>query len=142
MSADPSPSQPPPPGPSGPPKTTKTIRFAGINLSAAQQAAAVSSPPMVRPAMFARPAPAVSAVTPPMAPTVETFAELHGHFREFKHATNNALAVILALGEMTQRNPDHAKRLTEGVADKCPQVVAQLRELDEKFRALTGGGAG
>ena len=139
MSSEPQPSgQPPLPNPS----KTKPIRFAGISLSAAQQADAIPSPPMVRPAMFARPAPPVSAVTPAAAPTVESFADLHGHFREFKHATNNALAVILALGEMTQRNPDHAKRLTEVVADKCPQVVAQLRDLDEKFRALTGGGAG
>lgn len=63
-----------------------------------------------------------------------TFEELHKRFREFKHATNNALAIILALGEMTQRNPDHGKRLTQVVSEKGGQIVSQLRDLDEAFR--------
>jgi hypothetical protein len=62
--------------------------------------------------------------------------ELHRKFREFKHSTNNALAIVMALSEMTARNPDHAKRLVQVVAEKGPQVVGQLRELDEIFRRL------
>lgn len=73
--------------------------------------------------------------TPPSNPAEgPTFEELHKRFREFKHATNNALAIILALGEMTQRNPDHGKRLTQVVSEKGGQIVTQLRELDEAFR--------
>src|SRR5450755_5026502 len=63
--------------------------------------------------------------------------ELHRKFREFKHSTNNALAIVMALSEMTARNPDHAKRLVQVVAEKGPQVVGQLRELDEIFRRLS-----
>ncbi len=65
-----------------------------------------------------------------------SFDELHRKFREFKHSTNNALAIVMALSEMTARNPDHAKRLVQVVAEKGPQVVGQLRELDEIFKRL------
>lgn len=74
--------------------------------------------------------------TPPQNPAEgPSFEDLHKRFREFKHATNNALAIILALGEMTQRNPDHGKRLTQVVSEKGGQIVTQLRELDELFKA-------
>lgn len=74
---------------------------------------------------------------PMPAPEGDTFDELHRKFREFKHATNNALAIVMALSEMTARNPDHAKRLVQVVAEKGPQVVGQLRELDEIFKRLS-----
>lgn len=73
----------------------------------------------------------------PLPPEGPSFEELHRKFREFKHATNNALAIVMALSEMTARNPDHAKRLVQVVAEKGPQVVGQLRELDEIFRRLS-----
>ena len=74
----------------------------------------------------------------PIPPPAEraSFDELHRKFREFKHSTNNALAIVMALSEMTARNPDHAKRLVQVVAEKGPQVVGQLRELDEIFKRL------
>lgn len=75
------------------------------------------------------------APTPPSAER-PSFDELHRKFREFKHSTNNALAIVMALSEMTARNPDHAKRLVQVVAEKGPQVVGQLRELDEIFKRL------
>ncbi len=71
---------------------------------------------------------------PPPANEAPTFEELHKRFREFKHATNNALAIVMALSEMTARNPDHGRRLVQVVAEKGPQIVGQLRELDEWFR--------
>lgn len=78
-----------------------------------------------------------SAPTPPPAPEGASLEELHRKFREFKHSTNNALAIVMALSEMTARNPDHAKRLVQVVAEKGPQVVGQLRELDEIFKRLS-----
>ena len=79
------------------------------------------------------PPPAQSA---PSASERPSFDELHRKFREFKHSTNNALAIVMALSEMTARNPDHAKRLVQVVAEKGPQVVSQLRELDEIFKRM------
>jgi hypothetical protein len=73
----------------------------------------------------------------PLPPEGPSFEELHRKFREFKHSTNNALAIVMALSEMTARNPDHAKRLVQVVAEKGPQVVGQLRELDEIFKRLS-----
>ena len=75
--------------------------------------------------------------TIPLPPEGPSFDELYRKFREFKHATNNALAIVMALSEMTARNPDHAKRLIQVVAEKGPQVVGQLRELDEIFKRLS-----
>ena len=73
----------------------------------------------------------------PLPPEAPSFEELYRRFREFKHATNNALAIVMALSEMTARNPDHAKRLIQVVAEKGPQVVGQLRELDDIFKRLS-----
>ena len=62
--------------------------------------------------------------------------ELHNKFRAVKHSACNALAVIMALSEMAERNPTYVEKLTKTVLTKSPQMVAELRDFDDEFRAL------
>ena len=64
------------------------------------------------------------------------FLELHNKFRAVKHSACNALAVIMALSEMAERNPTYVEKLTKTVLTKSPQMVTELREFDDEFRAL------
>jgi pantoate kinase len=70
-------------------------------------------------------------------PSPEDFAELQQKFSEIKHSINNALAVMMALSEMSQRRPDYAEKLATTVLAKAPQIVSNLQEftqaLNEKF---------
>ncbi|MFL6514490.1 MAG: hypothetical protein ACJ8M1_05645 [Chthoniobacterales bacterium] len=74
---------------------------------------------------------------PARAVTTEDFAELQKKFSEIKHSINNALAVMMALSEMSQRRPDYAEKLATTVLAKAPQIVSSLQEftqaLNEKF---------
>ena len=62
--------------------------------------------------------------------------ELHNKFRAVKHSACNALAVIMALSEMAERNPTYVEKLTKTVLSKSPQMVTELRTFDDEFRAL------
>ena len=69
--------------------------------------------------------------------TTEDYAELQKKFSEIKHSVNNALAVMMALSEMSQRRPDYAEKLATTVLAKAPTIVSSLQEftqaLNEKF---------
>jgi len=69
--------------------------------------------------------------------TAEELAELQKKFSEIKHSINNALAVMMALSEMSQRRPDYGEKLATTVLAKAPQIVSSLQEfteaLNEKF---------
>jgi hypothetical protein len=75
--------------------------------------------------------------------TTEDFAELQKKFSEIKHSVNNALAVMMALSEMSQRRPDYAEKLATTVLSKAPQIVSSLQEftqaLNDKFGARPEG---
>ncbi len=62
--------------------------------------------------------------------------ELHTKFRAVKHSACNALAVVMALSEMAERNPAYVEKLTKTVLSKSPQMVTELRTFDDDFRAL------
>ena len=53
--------------------------------------------------------------------TPEELANLQKKFSEIKHSINNALAVMMALSEMSQRRPDYAEKLATTVSTKAPQ---------------------
>lgn len=72
-------------------------------------------------------------------PTRADMEALHEKFRAVKHSACNALAVIMALSEMAQRNPAYMEKLTATVLSKSPAMVAELREFDDEFRAIIGG---
>ena len=67
----------------------------------------------------------------------EDYVELQKKFSEIKHSVNNALAVMMALSEMSQRRPDYAEKLATTVLAKAPQIVSSLQEftqaLNDKF---------
>ena len=65
--------------------------------------------------------------------------DLHNKFRAVKHSACNALAVIMALSEMAERNPTYVEKLTKTVLSKSPQMVSELRTFDDEFRALFKG---
>ena len=65
--------------------------------------------------------------------------ELHNKFRAVKHSACNALAVIMALSEMAERNPTYIEKLTKTVLSKSPQMVSELRSFDDEFRILLKG---
>lgn len=68
----------------------------------------------------------------------EELVELQKKFSEIKHGINNALAVMMALSEMSQRRPDYAEKLASTVLTKAPQIVSSLQE----FTALLNEKAG
>ena len=70
--------------------------------------------------------------------THEELVELQKKFSEIKHGINNALAVMMALSEMSQRRPDYAEKLSSTVLTKAPQIVSSLQE----FTALLNEKAG
>ena len=69
--------------------------------------------------------------------TSKDFAELQIKFSEISHSIKNALAVMMALAEMSQRRPDFGEKLATGVLTKAPQIVSNLdgfrQALEEKF---------
>jgi hypothetical protein len=54
--------------------------------------------------------------------------QLQAKFSEIKHSINNALAVMMALSEMSQRRPDYAEKLATTVLTKAPQIVSSLQD--------------
>lgn len=65
----------------------------------------------------------------PISP--EELAQLKKQFSEIKHSINNALAVMMALSEMSQRRPDYAEKLATTVLSKAPQIVSSLQEFTQ-----------
>jgi hypothetical protein len=68
---------------------------------------------------------------PSRSVTAEELAELQRKFSEIKHSINNALAVMMALSEMSQRRPDYAEKLASTVLTKAPQIVSSLQEFTQ-----------
>ena len=70
-----------------------------------------------------------------------TQAELHElqkKYSEIKHSVNNALAVMMALSEMSQRRPDYAEKLATTVLTKAPQIVSGLQEFTNILNEKAG----
>jgi hypothetical protein len=68
----------------------------------------------------------------------EELAQLQKKFSEIKHSINNALAVIMALSEMSQRRPDYAEKLATTVLSKAPQIVTSLQEFTQVLNEKAG----
>ena len=64
--------------------------------------------------------------------------ELQAKYSEIKHSVNNALAVMMALSEMSQRRPDYAEKLATTVLSKAPQIVSGLQEFTELLNEKAG----
>jgi hypothetical protein len=70
--------------------------------------------------------------------TSEELGQLQRKFSEIKHSINNALAVMMALSEMSQRRPDYAEKLASTVLTKAPQIVSSLQEFTQALNEKTG----
>jgi chromosome condensin MukBEF ATPase and DNA-binding subunit MukB len=70
--------------------------------------------------------------------TPEEFGQLQRKFSEIKHSINNALAVMMALSEMSQRRPDYAEKLASTVLSKAPQIVSSLQEFTQALNETAG----
>ena len=68
----------------------------------------------------------------------EEVAQLQKKFSEIKHSINNALAVMMALSEMSQRRPDYAEKLASTVLAKAPQIVNSLQEFTQILNEKAG----
>lgn len=64
--------------------------------------------------------------------------ELQKKYSEIKHGINNALAVMMALSEMSQRRPDYAEKLATTVLQKAPQIVSSLQEFTNALNEKAG----
>jgi two-component sensor histidine kinase len=65
----------------------------------------------------------------------EELQALHERFREIKHSINNTLAVVMALSELSQRNPAHYEKLAKSILSRGPDVVQQLQEFQNALGA-------
>jgi hypothetical protein len=68
----------------------------------------------------------------------EELAQLQAKFSEIKHSINNALAVMMALSEMSQRRPDYSEKLASTVLTKAPQIVSSLQEFTQALNEKAG----
>jgi hypothetical protein len=68
----------------------------------------------------------------------DELAQLQKKFSEIKHSINNALAVMMALSEMSQRRPDYAEKLASTVLSKAPQIVTSLQEFTQVLNDKAG----
>jgi two-component sensor histidine kinase len=65
----------------------------------------------------------------------EQMEALYQNLRTIRHAINNNVAVIMAMAELTQRNPAQCQKLTQLCLDKAPQIAASIGAFTELFEA-------
>jgi hypothetical protein len=58
---------------------------------------------------------------------------LYQNLRTVRHAVNNNVAVIMAMAELTQRNPAQCQKLSQLCLDKAPQIAAAIGGFAELF---------
>ena len=58
---------------------------------------------------------------------------LHQNLRTVRHAINNHVAVIMAMAELSQRNPAQSQKLSQICLDKAPQIAATIGGFTELF---------
>ena len=63
----------------------------------------------------------------------EQMEALYQNLRTIRHAINNNVAVIMAMAELTQRNPAQCQKLTQLCLDKAPQIAASIGAFTELF---------
>jgi hypothetical protein len=58
---------------------------------------------------------------------------LYQNLRTIRHAINNNVAVIMAMAELTQRNPAQCQKLTQLCLEKAPQIASAIGGFSELF---------
>lgn len=71
----------------------------------------------------------------PNSATPSQFHALYQNLRTVRHAINNHVAVIMAMAELSQRNPAQAQKLCQLCLEKAPQIAAAIAGFSELFEA-------
>jgi acetolactate synthase small subunit len=58
---------------------------------------------------------------------------LYQNLRTVRHAINNHVAVIMAMAELSQRNPAQSAKLSQLCLEKAPQIAAAIGGFTELF---------
>ena len=58
---------------------------------------------------------------------------VHQNLRTVRHAINNNVAVIMAMAELSQRNPAQCAKLCQLCLEKAPQIAAAIGGFSEMF---------
>jgi septal ring factor EnvC (AmiA/AmiB activator) len=58
---------------------------------------------------------------------------LNQNLRTVRHAINNNVAVIMAMSELSQRNPAQCAKLSQLCLEKAPQIAAAIGGFSELF---------
>src|SRR5258708_26842993 len=58
---------------------------------------------------------------------------LYQNLRTVRHAINNNVAVIMAMAELTQRNPAQCAKLSQLCLEKSPQIAAAIGGVSALF---------
>jgi deoxyribose-phosphate aldolase len=65
--------------------------------------------------------------------TQQQLQALYQNLRTVRHAINNHVAVIMAMAELSQRNPAQAPKLCQLCLEKAPQIAAAVAGFAELF---------
>jgi len=63
---------------------------------------------------------------------------LHVELRKVRHGINNNVAVIMAMAELSQRNPAQAAKLSQICLEKAPQIATAMGGFSEAFEKVLG----
>src|SRR5438445_4139833 len=58
---------------------------------------------------------------------------LHQNLRTVRHGINNNVAVIMAMAELSQRNPAQCAKLAQLCLEKAPQIASAVGGFSELF---------
>lgn len=58
---------------------------------------------------------------------------LHQNLRTVRHGINNNVAVLMAMAELSQRNPAQCAKLAQLCLEKGPQISAAMGGFSEMF---------
>jgi ABC-type phosphate transport system ATPase subunit len=58
---------------------------------------------------------------------------LYQNLRTVRHSINNDVAVIMAMAELSQRNPAQSQKLVQLCLEKAPQISASMGGFSELF---------
>lgn len=65
--------------------------------------------------------------------TLQRLEALHQNLRTVRHAMNNNIAVIMAMAELSQRNPAQTAKLCRLCLEKAPQIASSMAGFSELF---------
>ncbi len=65
--------------------------------------------------------------------TRENLEALQHNLKTVRHGINNNVAVIMAMAELSQRNPAQTAKLCQLCLEKAPQIAASVASFSELF---------